>query len=85
MITSMNLNINNPWGSQIPHAKTKKIMSEEKKPTERIRKNYSRKEVSQKMMAFRIDYENLEWLQQFQNKGRYINELIAADRVKKEG
>lgn len=60
-------------------------MSEEKKPTERIRKNYSRKEVSQKMMAFRVDFENAEWLQQFPNKGRYINELIAREREKKEG
>lgn len=60
-------------------------MNEEKKSSERIRKNYSRNEVSQKMMAFRIDLENLEWLQQFPNKGRYINELIAHDREKKEG
>lgn len=60
-------------------------MEEKKEEKVRVRKNYSRKEVSQKMMAFRIDYENLEWLQQFTNKGRYINELIAQDREKKEG
>ena len=67
------------------YRKTKKNMNEEKKTSERIRKNYSRKEVSQKMMAFRVDFENAEWLNQFPNKGRYINELIAREREKKEG
>lgn len=35
---------------------------------------------SQRMMSFRVDNENAEWLEQFSNKGRYINNLIDADR-----
>lgn len=37
----------------------------------------------QKHTAFRCDLENLEWLQQQPNKGRYINNLIEADRKSK--
>lgn len=55
---------------------TKKITEDE-----RVRKAYSiRGERSQKMMTFRIDNENVEWLQQQGNKGRYVNSLIQADR-----
>lgn len=39
-------------------------------------------ERAQKMMSFRVDNENLEWLLKQENKGRYLNQLIAADRNK---
>lgn len=35
---------------------------------------------TQKMMTFRADNENVEWLNTKPNKGRYINDLIKADR-----
>lgn len=55
--------------------------SEEK---ERMRKAYAPKgERSQKMMSFRVDNELAEWLNQQPNKGRYINDLIAADMMQK--
>lgn len=55
-------------------------MEEEKK--ERIRRRYANDgERSQKMMTFRLDKENEYWLSTFPNKGRYINNLIRADRL----
>ena len=39
-------------------------------------------ERAQKMMSFRVDNENLDWLLKQENKGRYLNQLIAADRGK---
>lgn len=46
-----------------------------------VRKAYAPKgERSQKMMSFRVDLENIDWLEAQPNKGRYINDLIAADR-----
>lgn len=36
--------------------------------------------VTQKMVSFRLDIDNMEWLDRQPNKGRYINDLIAADR-----
>lgn len=52
---------------------------------ERVRKNYApRGSRTQKMMNFRVDLENWEWLQKMPNKGRYINDLILAARTKKE-
>lgn len=42
-------------------------------------------ERGQKMMSFRCDVENLDWLSQFENRGRYLNELIAADRERHLG
>ena len=49
--------------------------------TSRIRKEYGKRgERTQKMMAFRVDVENLEWLESQPNKGRYINQLISNDR-----
>lgn len=55
-------------------------------PRTQVRKEYAaRGERSQKMVSLRIDYDNLVWLNQQHNKGRYINELIAADRKAKEG
>ena len=39
--------------------------------------------ITQKMVTFRCDIENVEWLEHQPNKGRYINELIARDRGQK--
>lgn len=36
--------------------------------------------VAQKMMSFRLDYVNSDWLQLYPNKGRYINNLIRDDK-----
>ena len=56
-------------------------MQNEEKIGGRLRKEYAPKgERSQKMVTFRLDLENIDWLEQQQNKGRYINELIAADK-----
>ena len=56
-------------------------MEEEKK--ERSRRKYAKRgETSQKMMSFRLDQENEFWLSSFPNKGRYINNLIRADRLR---
>ena len=56
-------------------------MQNEEKTGGRLRKEYAPKgERSQKMVTFRLDLENIDWLEQQQNKGRYINELIAADK-----
>lgn len=58
-------------------------MEKEKQAKERVRKAYAPKgERGQKMMSFRLDNENAEWLNQQPNKGRVLNELIAAARVK---
>lgn len=55
----------------------------EKEEKKRIRKTeIKRGMLSQKMVNFRCDNENVEWLQTKQNKGRYINDLIAEDRKK---
>ena len=57
-------------------------MEEEKK--ERSRRKYAKRgETSQKMMSFRLDQENEFWLSSFPNKGRYINNLIRADRLRR--
>ena len=51
--------------------------------TERVRKTRSKNgERGQKMMSFRVDVDNLGWLEKQVNKGRYINDLIEADRLK---
>ena len=39
--------------------------------------------VTQKVFSFRLDVEHLPWLEKQPNKGRYINELIAKDRLSK--
>ena len=47
----------------------------------RQRKEYAAKgERSQKMISFRCDNDNIAWLEQKPNKGRYINDLIRVDR-----
>lgn len=56
-------------------------MEMKKQESERIRKTYAPKgERSQKMMSFRVDNEVADWLSQQHNKGRYINQLILADK-----
>lgn len=63
----------------------------EKEQKERVRKAYASKgSRSQKMMSFRVDNELQMWLDSQPNKGRYINDLVRADRDsrmenKKEG
>lgn len=53
------------------------IMSNEK---EFLRKEgRKRGMVTQKMVSFRCDDENINWLEQQPNKGRYINNLIRTD------
>lgn len=53
----------------------------ENKEKEYVRKQYAPKgERSQKMVNFRCDYENVLWLENQPNKGRYINNLIEKDR-----
>ena len=42
-----------------------------------------RGKVTQKVFSFRIDVEHLPWLELQVNKGRYINDLIAKDRLGK--
>ena len=39
--------------------------------------------VTQKVFSFRLDVEHLPWLEKQPNKGRYLNELIAKDRLGK--
>lgn len=57
-------------------------MSKEKE--ERIKRKYAPKGArSQKMMSFRLDQENEFWLSTMPNKGRYINNLIRADRLRR--
>lgn len=54
----------------------------EEEPKERQRREYAAKgSRSQKMMTFRVDYENLEFLESKVNKGRYINDLLAQARA----
>lgn len=55
-------------------------MAEQKEKAARIRKQYSQSGSSQKMMAFRLDGDLVEWLGTKPNKGRYINNLIRADK-----
>lgn len=58
----------------------------EKEEKERTRREYASKgSRSQKMMAFRLDLENIEYLNTKVNKGRFINELIAQARAQEQG
>ena len=57
----------------------------EEEPKERVRREYAAKgSRSQKMMTFRIDYENIEYLESKVNKGRFINDLLAQARAQEE-
>lgn len=56
-------------------------LKKEQEPKERVRKEYSADGTrGQKMMAFRLDLENIEYLNTKPNKGRFINNLIAEAR-----
>lgn len=49
------------------------------------RKAYAaRGEQAQRMMSFRLDYENAEYLNTKPNKGRFINDLLARERAKEQ-
>lgn len=53
----------------------------EETKTTQPRKQYAKKgEKSSKMLSFRIDADNLAWLNTQANKGRVINDLIAKAR-----
>lgn len=53
----------------------------EETKTTQPRKQYAKRgEKSSKMLSFRIDADNLAWLNTQPNKGRVINELIAKAR-----
>lgn len=56
---------------------------EETKNTQPRKAYAKRGERTSKMMTFRIDADNLEWLNTQPNKGRYINNLIRADRLRR--
>lgn len=61
-------------------------MKEKKEEQQRTRRAYAAKgERSQRMIAFRLDNENAEWLSQQPNKGRYLNNLIETDRLQHGG
>ena len=56
-------------------------MDEKKNTQAGTRRAYSAKgERGQRMMSFRLDLDNIEYLNTKPNKGRYINELIARER-----
>lgn len=45
------------------------------------RKQYGKRgEKSQKLIAFRCDIELLDWLKSQANMGRYLNDLVRADK-----
>lgn len=55
----------------------------EKDENVRTRREYAKKgERSQTMVSFRLDVENLDWLNGQPNKGRAINKLIEEARKK---
>lgn len=61
----------------------KQVQEQELK--ERVRREYAAKgSRNQKMMTFRIDLENVDFLERQGNKGRYINDLIAKARAQAE-
>lgn len=60
-----------------------KIMEQKNDQSAASRKaGRKRGEITQKMVTFKCDLENVEWLSKFANKGRYLNELIERDRMK---
>lgn len=48
----------------------------EKEEKQRLRKERKQGVISQKMINFRCDFDNVEKLNRVANKGRYINEAI---------
>ena len=65
--------------------KTKlETMTKKLEDSERVRKAYApRGERGQKMLNFRCDLENWEFLQGIPNKGRFLNLLIERARSEK--
>ena len=59
-------------------------MNEKEEKSKQPKKQFKLGVVTQKMMCFRLDLENAEYLNTKPNKGRYINELIEADRTRKK-
>lgn len=57
-------------------------MEKQKQDAVRIKKEWKHGVRTQKMMSFKIDLDLIEYLNTKPNKGRYINELIAADMTK---
>lgn len=58
-------------------------MTKKKEENELIRKAYAARGTrGQKMVNFRCDLENAEWLDKQPNKGRAINQAIAEARTK---
>lgn len=73
--------------NNIPYSRTTIATIEELEAErkERVRRVYAEKGTrSQKMMTFRIDLENVDFLEHQGNKGRYINDLIAKARAQAE-
>lgn len=60
-------------------------MTTTEKETQRRKRYAADGTRGQKAMSFRLDNELQDWLDQQENKGRYINELIAADMAKHRG
>lgn len=54
-------------------------MEETKQKRKAYPKGEDRAGSTQKMVSFRIDKKLLAWLNSKPNKGRYLNDLIAAD------
>lgn len=48
----------------------------EKEEKQRLRKERKQGVISQKLITFRCDFDNVEILNRVPNKGRYINEAI---------
>lgn len=62
-------------------------MEEEKKKrpsTATVKKGGMKGRVTQKMMSFKVDLDNWEYLESKANKGRYINDIIAEDRKRND-
>ena len=55
-------------------------MNKEVKQKRKAYKKHEDAEPSQKMVSFRLDMKHLSWLKSKGNMGRYINELISADK-----
>lgn len=55
---------------------------ENNKQKRKVYKKHEDEFPSQKMVSFRLDLKHLSWLKSKGNMGRYINELIAADKRK---
>lgn len=54
-------------------------MANETKELAARKEGRKRGEITQKMVSFRLDSDLAGWLSRFQNKGRYINNLIRKD------